>query len=115
MPQQTLANRVAILENQMQSLEGLPDRVASLEVQISQFRAEVRVEFSAVRGEMRDLAETLRGEIRAGDEETRRQMRVLHEEVISRIALLDETLNGRKRSQESRGRAGHSRRPPKGR
>jgi hypothetical protein len=85
----------------MQSLEGLPDRVASLEGQVSQFRAEVRVEFSAVREEMR-----------AGDEETRRQMRVLHEEVIARIALLDEHLTG-KRSPESRDRTGNSRRSPK--
>jgi hypothetical protein len=99
MPPQTLANRVTILEHQMQSLEGLPDRVASLEGHISQFRAEVRAEFSAVREE-----------IRAGDEETRRQMRVLHEEVITRIALLDDHLTGRKPSPESRGRTGHSRR-----
>ncbi len=49
MPPETLANRVTILEHKMQSLEGLPDCVASLEVQIVQFRAEVRAEFSAVR------------------------------------------------------------------
>ena len=165
MPPQTLVKRVAILEHTMQSLEGLPDRVASLEVQFVQFRVEVREEFSAVRGEIRRLGETLRGEmhdfgetlrgemagglnglertlrgemhdfgealrgemagglkgleqtlrgeIRIGDEETRRQMRVLHEEVITRIALLDEHLNGRKRSPEPRGRTGHSRRAPK--
>ena len=106
MPPQTLANRVAILEHKMQSLEGLPERVASLEGQIVQFRAEVRAEFSAVR-------EELRAEIRAGDEETRRQMRVLHEEVIARFALLDEHLNDRKRFAESRGRTGRSRRSPK--
>lgn len=102
MPPETLANRVVILEHKMQSLEGLPDRVAALEAQIVQFRAEVRAEFSAVRGEMR-----------AGDEETRRQMRVLHEEVIARIALLDEHLNGRKRSPKSPGRPSSSRRSPK--
>ena len=135
MPPETLANRVTILERKMQSLEGLPDRVASLEVQIVQFRAEVREEFSAVREEMRalgetlraeirglgeslrgesqSLAETLRAEIRAGDDETRRQMRVLHEAVIARFALLDEHLNGRKRSPESGGRTGRSRRSPK--
>ena len=104
-----LANRVAILEHKMESLEGLPDRVASLDVQISQFRAEVRVEFSAVREEMRGLGDNLQSEI----EETRRHIRVLHEDVISRIALLDENLNGRKRSTESRGRTGRSRRSPK--
>jgi hypothetical protein len=113
MPPQTLANRVAILEHKMPSLEGLPDRVASLELQIVQFRAEVRAEFSAVRQETRDLGETLRAEIRAGDEETRRQMRVLHEEVIARFALLDEHRNGRKRSPESPGRTSSSRRSPK--
>ena len=102
MPPQTLANRLAILEHKMQSLEGLPDRVASLELQIVQFRAEVRAEFSAVRQKMR-----------AGDEETRHQMRVLHEEVIARFALLDEHLNGRRRSPESRGRSSSSRRSPK--
>jgi predicted nucleic acid-binding Zn-ribbon protein len=109
MSPETLANRVAILEHKMQSLEELPERVASLEGrvaslegQVLQFRAEVRVEFSAVREEMR-----------AGDEETRRQMRVLHEEVIARFALLDEHLDAWKRSPESRGRTGSSRRSPK--
>lgn len=82
MPPQTLANRVAILEQKVESLEGLPDRVASLGLQISQFREEVRLAFSAVHGE-----------IRAGDEETRRQMRVLHGDVTSRIALLNEHFN----------------------
>ena len=106
MPPETLANRVTLLEHKMQSLEGLPDRVASLEVQILQFRTEVRAEFSAVREEMR-------AEIRAGDKETRRQMRVRHEEVIARFALLDEHLNGRKRSPKSAGRTGSSRRSPK--
>ena len=86
----------------MHTLAGLPDRVALLEGQIAQFRAEVRVEFSAVREEMR-----------AGDEETRRHMRVLHEEVIARIALLDEHLNGGNRSPDSRARTGHSPRRPK--
>ena len=113
MPPDTLASRVTILEHKMQSLEGPPDRVASLEVQIVQFRAEVREEFSAVRQGMPTLGETLRAEMRAGDEETRRQMRVLHEEVIARIALLDEHLDSWKRSPESRGRMGHSRRSPK--
>ena len=110
MPPETLANRVAILEHKMQSLEGLPDRVASLEVQIVQFRAEVRAEFSAVREEMRLEPRRDLREIRAGDEETRLQMRVLHEEVIARFALLEEHLNGRKRSPESRGRTDSSRR-----
>ncbi len=106
-----LANRATILEHKMQSLEGLPDRVASLEVHIVQFRAEVGKEFSAVHQGMRVLGKTLRAEMRAGDEETRRQMRVLHGEVIARFALLDEHLNGRTGFPESRRRTGNSRRP----
>jgi hypothetical protein len=108
-----LANRATILEHKMQSMEGLPDRVASLEVHIVQFRAEVGKEFSAVHQGMRVLAKTLRAEMRAGDEEPRRQMRVLHREVIARFALLDEHLNGRTGFPESRRRTGNSRRPPK--
>ena len=114
MPQEILANRVAILERKVESLEGLPDRVASLELHISQFREEVRLEFSAVRGEIRSLAEALRADIRAGDEETRRQMRVLHEDVIARIAFLGESLNGRRPASKPRGRKGKRPRSPKG-
>jgi hypothetical protein len=118
MQQQTLADRVTILEQKMESLQGLPDRVTALELQISQFREEVRLEFSATRSELRaemsDLAETLRGEIRAGDEETRRYMSVLHEDVISRIALLGENLNGPTRPRRAHGRqAGTKPRSPK--
>lgn len=98
MKQQTLADRVTILEQKMEGLQRLPDRVTALELQISQFRSEVRVEFSALREEIRagDAAtrSELREEIRAGDEKTRRYMRVLYEDVISRIALLGEHLNG---------------------
>ena len=99
MQQQTLADRVTILEQKMESLQGLPDHVTALELQSVQFRSEVRVEFSALRKEIRTQLDEVRGElreeIRAGDEETRREMRVLHEDVISRIALLGEHLNGR--------------------
>jgi hypothetical protein len=77
---QTLENRVATLEQQIQALVGLPERMASLESQFQQFRSDVREEFSA-----------LRMEIRTGDEETRRFMRVLHEDVISRIAAIGES------------------------
>jgi hypothetical protein len=81
----SLEERVTFLENEMQGLRGLPERVASLE-NILQFRAEVRGEFSAVRQDMQGIVQMLRAEIRAGDAETRRYMRVLHEEVLSRIA-----------------------------
>jgi hypothetical protein len=82
----SLEERVTFLENEMQGLRGLPERVASLEENILQFRAEVRGEFSAVRQDMQGIVQMLRAEIRAGDAETRRYMRVLHEEVLSRIA-----------------------------
>ena len=82
-PDQSLADRLAILEERVEELSALPARISALELQILQFRGEVRTEFSAVRQE-------LRAEIRAGDEETRRYMRVLHEDVIARIALIQE-------------------------
>jgi hypothetical protein len=82
----SLEERVTFLENEMQGLRGLPERVASLEENILQFRAEVRGEFSAVRQDMQGIVQMLRADIRAGDAETRRYMRVLHEEVLSRIA-----------------------------
>jgi hypothetical protein len=98
---ESLEKRVEMLEQQMRPLSELPERVASLETQFLEFRAEVREEFSAVRteiqlvrselrDEIRTTAEGLRGEIRAGDEETRRFMRVLHEDVIARIAAIGE-------------------------
>jgi predicted nucleic acid-binding Zn-ribbon protein len=76
---QTLENRVATLEQQIQALVGLPERMVSLESQFQQLRSDVREEFAA-----------LRMEIRTGDLETRRFMRVLHEDVISRIAAIGE-------------------------
>ena len=88
MESKSLEERVTFLENEMQGLRGLPERVASLEENILQFRAEVRGEFSAVRQEIQGIVQMLRAEIRAGDAETRRYMRVLHEEVLSRIAAI---------------------------
>ena len=51
----------------MEKLESLPERVTALEVQISEFRAEVRAEFSATRT---DLSQ----EMRALNDETRTEM-----------------------------------------
>ena len=110
MSQPSIPVRVEILEKKMTSLDGLPERVDSLVMQIAQFRDEVRAEFSAIRTELsakatreevRDLAATLRTEmhaceerlrteIRAGDDETRRFMRVLHEDLIARITVMGE-------------------------
>jgi hypothetical protein len=74
----SIEDRVALLENEMQALRDLPDRVKSLEAQMVQFRAEVRAEFSATRKEM-DV----------GFDELGAQMRTLHEEVLARIALIN--------------------------
>ena len=93
----TLAKRVQILEQKVEVLETLPERVTAVELQVVQLREEMRDEFSAVRQEMNAMGTGLRAElsaaIRAGDEETRRYMRVLHEEVISRIATIQEGLS----------------------
>jgi cell division protein FtsB len=82
------------LEHKVETLESLPDRVTALEVQVSEFRAEVRAEFSAtrteLRQEMRALNDETRLEMRALNDETRAQMRMLHEEVIARFNVLEE-------------------------
>jgi hypothetical protein len=104
----TLADRVRIVEQKVGSLADLPARVASVELQISQFLEEVRAEFSAtrsemgecegrLRAEMREGAEQLRAEMRSLNQETLTQMRVLHEDVIARLAVLGESANGRQR------------------
>ena len=79
---------VALLEEDLRELRGLRERVASLELNILQFHAEVRTEVSAVRQDLQGAVQILRAEIRAGDAETRRYLRVLHEEVLSRIASI---------------------------
>ncbi len=88
MESKSLEDRVTLLENDMQALRGLPDRVASLEEQFVQFRAEVRGEFSATR-------EELRQEIRAGDsalhkkiDELGAEMRTLFEGAVERIKII---------------------------
>ena len=44
MAQRTIGARVAILEQKVERLEQLPARIDAIELQISQFREEVRVE-----------------------------------------------------------------------
>jgi hypothetical protein len=94
MAQESLETRMDRLEQQVEILKQLPERVTALESQIVRLRDEMRSEFSAVRGE-----------IRAGDEETRRvvsermeslfdenerHMRLLHEDLVERIARTGE-------------------------
>jgi hypothetical protein len=120
MPEPTLADRVENLERKMELLQGLPERVGAVELQIGRLRTEMHEQFSAVRHEFRTEIRTeveavrtdlraeikaesdlirreLRAEIREGDEETRRYMRVLHEEVLSRIATLQDLLPRRRK------------------
>ncbi len=115
MAARSLNERVEILEQRMEGLYTLPDRVNGLESQILQLRGEMRDGFSAtdrrfdqVEGRIQEVDEETRRQMRAlheealtrlreGDEETRRYMRVLHEDVISRIALLQEGRARRKR------------------
>ena len=69
----THGERLDMLEQQMDALVKLPERIASLEGQFVQFRNETRSEFASVRTEMREGFGQLRAEIHAGDEETRRE------------------------------------------
>ena len=98
-----LQERVESLELRMDHLEQLPARVTALEVQILQFREEVRGEFSAVRQDIRAQGDELRREMKAQRDELVTHMQVLHEEVLSRISLLGERFpaKGRKRSRNA--------------
>jgi len=100
MQTKSLEERVTLLENELREL---PERVGTLEtqvtavvVQVAEFRKEVRGEFSDVRGEIARFREEVRAEfvavrkeIKDGDDETRRLMRVLHEDLVARISLID--------------------------
>lgn len=93
---------VEILEEKVGALELLPGRMDALELQILQFREEVRAEFIATRRELRqEMAEqgtSLRAElsaaIRAGDEETRREMHALHQDTLARLATVRTEMHG---------------------
>ena len=92
MMQLPLAARVRILEEHVQSLADLPDRVAALELQIVQFRAEVRDEFAAIRSEMATKADlaVMTDQMAGQIAELRRHMHLLHEDLVSRLSLLAE-------------------------
>jgi hypothetical protein len=92
--------RLTDLEERVAVLETLPARVDRLELQISQFRDEVRVDFAATRTAIStsdeetrrharqlhdDAIATLRAEVAAGDEETRRHARQLHDDAIATL------------------------------
>jgi hypothetical protein len=100
MPAQSLGIRVEKLERQVSSLEELPGRVTSLELQLLEFRGEVRVEFSAVKTDIQSIKDDVRllkddlrvfrEDFTARLDQTNRDMRVLHEDVIQRLVLIQE-------------------------
>ena len=71
-----------MLEQQMQQLKGLPERVGALESQILQLRTEMKGEFSAIRVEMRELREELREDTRIGVAESQNLAHGLHAEAM---------------------------------
>ena len=116
-----LARRVDILEEKVEILSELPQRITAVEETLDAMRTEMRRgfarvdgEFSSLRKEMTEADEETRRLIREGDEETRRQMRegdeetrrhmrVLHEDVIARLALIQENRTGSKAARRKPG------------
>ena len=111
MAQGTLSERVERLELTVQGLERLPaevtglrqdvaslgERMAAVEVQISQLRTDMGVEFSAVRGKMQAGFAEVRGEMQTGFSELRDKIdenwqhtRALHEHLIEQIKTIGE-------------------------
>ena len=90
MQPRSVEQRVTSLEQQMQEMGDLPGRVTKLELQILQFRQDVRDEFSATRTELRaDIAAAV-ASLREAIKETNTHMRMLHEETLTRIATVGE-------------------------
>lgn len=79
MQPRSVEQRLTSLDEQMQEMRDLRERVTGLESQILQLRQGLTSEFSAIRGEAN-----------TGDSETRVFMRVLFEDVLVRIKALGE-------------------------
>lgn len=90
MQPRSFEERLTILEQQMQEMRDLPERVTKLELQILQFRQEVRDEFSATRTELRAVVVAAVTSLREAIADTNTHMRVLHEETLARIATVGE-------------------------
>ena len=86
MARASLLRRGDILEDKVETLSDLPQRVTAVEANLAALRTEMHQGFARVDGRL----DALRKEVQEGDEETRRQMRVLHEDVIARLALIHE-------------------------
>ena len=98
MEQQTLEKRMEIVEQQLQSLMALPDRVASLGLQFLPHRDEVRVAFSAVRAEMREKLEQLRLEMHPIHADRHAETLALHEIAIARIGQMGDQMRPGRRA-----------------
>ena len=98
----------------MDSLEQSADEVGARNSHVSQLRDEIRADVSAARTEVREIYEATLREMRRLNAETRAYKLVSHEEVLSRLALLDERLNGRQRSRGTSGRSNRKPRSKKG-
>ena len=73
-----------MLEQQMQQLKDVPERVGRVESQILQLRTEMKDGFSAIRDEMRELRE----DIRVGVEESQNLTKGLHAEAMEAVSTL---------------------------
>jgi hypothetical protein len=115
MSPESLKVRVDRLENRVEILERLPDRVSGLESQIVLLRDEMRSEFSATRARdeetrrvltermdstaaglterMDSRFEVLSQRMVSLFDENERHMRLLHEDMVQRIATLGEGRN----------------------
>jgi predicted nucleic acid-binding Zn-ribbon protein len=104
MQPKSLDDRVTLLENKMQGLDGrvgaLETKVTELTEQFVQFRQEVRGEFSATREEMHALHAVAMFEMNrlnaatnvamnVAIERSMSQARTLHEEVMARIKVIE--------------------------
>ncbi len=85
--EESLENRVEMLEHQMQALIELPERVASIEAQILLLRTEMREEFSALRAEIHLGDNASRGETRSTAERIREEARATAERIREEALL----------------------------
>ena len=97
----------------MDTFEQPADGVGAGESRAAPLQDEIRADVSASQTEMREIFEATVRETRRLNEETRAYKLVLHE-VLSRLALLDERLNGRNHSRRASGRTNRKPRSKKG-
>ena len=96
---QSLDARVERLETRVTALEGLPNRIDALTLQVSQLREAMHVEFSAINSKVDGLDHRLTGQIESVREQLTARMLMLHEDLISRLALMKEDQSSRRKRQ----------------